>query len=455
MRFLFIILSFSGVVSFSLAQGQGTKKMIQFGWDYPTVSFLKANLKKMQKQPFDGVAFTFDFKIFDLFDTTLYPEKKFQFDDLPDLKWTSFTDNFIRVRAQSKDGPNWTNDRVWEKIVANIRNISKALEISGAKGVFFDPEYYYQTQLPDKDPWIYNDTLYPNMSYDEVGRYVRKRGKQLIEALQYHKKDPKILSFYLLSLVTLQARQKPLEQTGMALYPFFVQGMFAGKNPECEIIDGNELAYGYEYEFQFILSGEQLRDWGSAFMPDSLKAVFRNITVSQPVFYDRLFATFPQYEKNYTLTQKENWLSNNLYLAFKVSDEYVWFYNSRLDWWRKGDKKVAAVIKKTRKRLKEEYSRAARNTSGSSKTIDFINSTVIKKGEFSYNFQNNKPVITVNVHTESADSFFVYKDSRLVFGAKVTKGVFSLPIREFYNGKGNLIFVLQEKSKRLSFAFPN
>src|SRR5665213_3065098 len=75
------------------------KKIIEFGWDYPTITFLKNNAAKMQKTPFDGVCFSLDFDIYNAFDTTLYPDSKFQYNDLGAIQWGKFTDNFLLIRG--------------------------------------------------------------------------------------------------------------------------------------------------------------------------------------------------------------------------------------------------------------------------------------------------------------------------------------------------------------------
>lgn len=435
------------------AQSVYPKKLIQFGWDYPTISFLKTHLPAMQKQPFDGITYSFDFRIYDLFDTTLYPDKVFQLNDLASLDWGDFSDNFLRVRAQSLNGANWTNDQAWDNIIHNIQQISQALKVSGSKGIFFDPEYYYQ-HLPDKNPWIYNNKIYPGMTYNEVGQYVRKRGKQFIEALQYYKSDPVILSFYLLSLVTLQARQKPLERTGMALYPFFVEGMMERKNSGTDLIDGNELGFSYRSERQFVFSGEELRQWGSNFMPDSLKAIYNETTISQPVFYDRIYATFPQYDEKFDLKQKANWLYSNLYYALKTSDKYVWFYNNKIDWWRKRNDTVAGIIRSVEKRVRAEYNNKKNTLSGNSSLMNFVKLAADTNSGFSYSFSKSSNLLKVNFSPPDITYFYVFENSKLLYTIINPSKSLNIVLDKF-TGKGNLILASIDKKGRYSYAFLN
>ena len=287
--FTFIIV-FSPAIS--IGQHESTaKKLIEFGWDYPKISFLKSNISNMEKAPFDGVVFSFDFDIYNAFDTIQYSDSKFQYDDLSNIPWKKFTDNFLFVRGASHSGAKWLDDKSWLKISQNLKKVSKALAISKAKGIGFDSEYNYNDSL--HNPWIYKASLYNNLTYQQVGSYVRKRGKQFIEALQANKPDVKILCFWLLGLVSMQNQYYPIAETGMALYPFFIEGMLDGKNKTSEIIDGNESSYWYQSSAEFVESGESLRKNGSKLITKSLRPELINVSLAQAVFFDGLYAKAP------------------------------------------------------------------------------------------------------------------------------------------------------------------
>ena len=93
----------------------------------------------MERMPFDGVVFSFDFDIYNAFDTVQHLYSKFQADDLSKIQWKKFTDNFLFVRGASLSGAHWLDDESWSKIVKNIKNVSKALAFSKIKGIGFDP----------------------------------------------------------------------------------------------------------------------------------------------------------------------------------------------------------------------------------------------------------------------------------------------------------------------------
>lgn len=451
MRILIFLIIFFQTSMISSGQSTYPKKIIQFGWDYPTIKSLKKNISEVEKQPFDGVAFSFDFKIFDLFDTTVYPVKLFQFDELKELKWTSFTDNFIRVRAQSANGAQWLDDHSWKNIEENLKNISKAVAISGAKGIFFDPEYYLADA--QSNPWTFDETKYPSRSFEEIGNYVRNRGRQFIEAITFYKDDTKIFSLWLLSLVYKQQETRPLEKTGMALYPFFVEGMLEGKKKETEIIDANELGYYYKYASQFIESGMQIKQWGMSFMPEKLKPVYSQITVSQPVYYDGIFATAPQFEKGYNYNQKIDWLRENLYNAMKTSDEYVWIYNQRINWYNNTvDSNLLKVVREVRSKVRKEF-KTTNQIKGASYQYDFLAKTFDEYNLFSYQYNKKTRQLVVSFHTNNIKELQIYQNSFLIKTVKTPPKNLKINLREFTGG--NLILISNTVDNKSSVAFVN
>jgi len=71
---------------FSFAQNEFNEKMIEFGWDYPSFNLLKNNITSLEKMPFDVVVFSFDFGIYNAFDTAQLADSKFQFNDLSNIQ---------------------------------------------------------------------------------------------------------------------------------------------------------------------------------------------------------------------------------------------------------------------------------------------------------------------------------------------------------------------------------
>jgi hypothetical protein len=425
------------------------KKLIEFGWDYPNVSFLKSNITSMEKMPFDGVVFSFDFDIYNAFDTTQFADSKFQFNDLSKIQWKKFTDNFLFVRGAGLSGPHWLDDNSWLKITRNLKNISKALAISKAKGIGFDPEFYFNN--PKLNPWTYSPSLYNNLSYQEVGNYVRKRGKQFMQALQTEKPDVKILCFWLLGLVSDQTQSLPIDQTGMALYPFFVEGMLEGKNKSSEIIDGNESSYWYKTPESFVTSGEYLRDNGSKLIKKSLQSKFKEVSLAQSVYFDGIYGKLPGTEKHFDKQSKEQWLGENLYNAYKTTDKYVWLYGERVNWWKAGgDSVAAAIIKNVQQQINADW-----NNKNS-----ILSETSIQWGKgnnqgYDYSYSKSNHILTVKLLDKNFKIFQVYNNSRLIYELKDPQKNLTINLNEIYYQKGNLILLAINSNKITSVAYVN
>jgi hypothetical protein len=430
------------------------KKIIEFGWDYPTISFLKNNAANMQKTPFDGVCFSLDFDIYNAFDTTLYPDSKFQYDDLTAIQWGKFTDNFLLIRAAGYSGAHWLDDKKWQVITTNLAKISNALSIGKAKGIALDPEYYFKDST--LNPWIYKPSYYNNLSYQQVGDFVRKRGKQFIEALQSYSPDVKILCFWLLGLVYAQNQTYAIAQTGMALYPFFVEGMLEGKKNSGEIIDGNEFSYWYQMPANFLESGSYIREKENQLLSKSSQAAYENISIAKAVYLDGLYAKAPQFEKGFDKQTKEKWLGNNLYLAYKTTDKYVWFYNENTNWWKgQVDSGVAEIITSVKNKIHSEYNNNASQINGRSFIMDFQKKKVVDYQGFSYSYLKKSNILEIKLMQDNITNIRVYENSRLIYDLNKPSASFTINLQPIYKQKGNLILISNDTNGIRSVAFVN
>lgn len=453
-----IIFTFSLLVGFSpcllLAQNKpNEKKLIEFGWDMPKISFLKANISDMEKMPFDGVVFTYDFHIYNAFDTTYRPESLFQYNDLANIQWKRFTDNFLLVRGAGFTGAHWLDDASWIKITENLKKVSKSLVGSNVKGIGFDAEYYYE---PEYNPWIYKPSLYNNLSFEEVGNYVRKRGTQFIQALQTDKPDVKILCFWLLGLASLQSQNHPIAETGMALYPFFVEGMLDGKNNTSEIIDGNENSYGYIRTDDFIISGDYLRKQGSKLIKESSQSKLNQVSHAQAIFLDKIYGNQPQLDKGFDKQTKENWLENNLYAAYKTTDKYVWIYDEKTDWWKnRVDTAGAAIINEVRNKINAEQNNKGEEFSGKSVIFNFAKKEPENYQGFSYNYSKSKNILQIELPNNGIKSLEVFQNSRTIYSVNNPALHLTVDLNNKYNKTGNLIIIAKDGNGKTSVSFVN
>ena len=431
------------------------KKLLEYGWDKPSVSALKVNFIEREKTPFDGVFFSLDFDVYAAFDPTLFADSRFQYSDLQKIQWGKFTDNFLMVSGFGHSGAWWLDDAKWANISQNIKKVSKALSISKAMGIGFDPEYYLKdTTL---DPWKYRPSWYKNLSYQEVGKYVKKRGKQFIQALQTYKPDVKIFCVWLLGAVYSQRQNHPIEETGMALYPFFVEGMLEGKNNSSEIIDGNEAAYTYQNFVPFVKVGPAIRGMQSELINKSLRSKFKNISIAQPVYLDYLYAKWPKYEKGFNKQTKESWLKDNLYFAFKTTDKYVWFYDEKkINWWKNEvDSGLTEIINGVRDKINSESQNNLSKVSGSSLALDFKNKESNNYSGFSYTYQKNNNLLEIKLLKNDIKTLEVYKNSFLIFTVDNPAMNFIINLNKKYNRKGNLIIMAKDSKGVYSASFVN
>ncbi|MEO5891600.1 MAG: hypothetical protein ABIQ31_15220 [Ferruginibacter sp.] len=307
--------------------------IIGFGWDYPDVNQLSKRIDSMQNTPFDGVCFSLQRDIVEVFDTVLQKDAYFKFDQLSSLKWGKYTNNFIFVRGYSKTGGNWFDDKAWLAITANMNNLSKAMLVSKSKGILFDPEYYYENKF--YNPWTYNKTQYPNLSFEEVQDKVRERGKQYITALQKYTVDFSFLSIWLTSLIVEDKRLGPLEGIRQALLLSFIEGILLAKNKKVKVIDGDEFAYWYSKPSQFVESVDFLKKNTVELMRSAKgKKLAKDIQLAQPVFYDGILARHVSFERGVQSVDKWHWLKENLKYAIATStSNMIWFYYERVNWW--------------------------------------------------------------------------------------------------------------------------
>jgi hypothetical protein len=452
MRVITFILLLISLRSFE--QKTKEKKLIEFGWDYPRSSFIKNHIDQMQETPFDGMIFSFDAGIYNAFDSTQLPDSAFDYNILSKIHWQKLTDNFLFVRGAGHSGPHWLDDRIWDMIVQNLTKVSKALSISKAKGIGFDPEYYYKD--PAFDSWVYTPSLYNGLSYEEVGKFVRKRGKQFIRALQTYQPDIKILCFWLLGLVYQQQLHQPISQTGMALYPCFIEGMLEGKNKSSEIIDGNELSYWYQKVENFVTAGQLILQKETVLIDDSLVPEYRNISVAHAVYFDGLFALLPKFNKGFDTLTKERWLRDNLYFAYKTTDKYVWFYSERIDWWNgRGTSDLTKIIKQVQGQIKDQSLSNATNVKRYSFSPDFKKQNIIGNQSFSYRYFRRNNKLQINLLQNDIQTLQIFENAHLIATFENPLQNFGIKLKGKYSGKGNLIVMSKAGNGKTDVAFVN
>ena len=319
------------------AQQRPRKKIVEYGWDVPYPDFVRNNIRQMEKRPFEGIIFrTKGFN--HAFDVRPWKQADLQpqLDTLAQIKWQKFTDNFLTLYAASKWNMNWFNDEHWKVIVKNMKLFSLAVRRGNCVGVCFDPEPY------GTDPWVYPGT-YKDKSFDQVADQVRRRGRQLITALQEHMPELRVLSFFQLGLFghivdepDRKIRQEKLLKKWMPLLPAFCIGMLEGAAPGTILIDGNESAYYYESPHDYYRAYHLIRQRAQTLVPEALRKKYNSqMQVGMALYIDQTLAKRTVQTTSHFLTPKQQlkFFEHNVYYALTTSDEYVWCYSERMNWW--------------------------------------------------------------------------------------------------------------------------
>lgn len=396
------------------------KKIIAFGWDYPTVSYLLKNIEKINNTPFDGVCFSINKDIIQLFDTGLKRNEYFLFPELSKIKWSAQTANFLKVRGYGSNGPHWFNNTHWRNILKNAESVSKAVLLSNAKGILFDAEYYLED--PELDPWTFSKKRYPNHSFQQVKKQVFLRGLQIAKALTTHKKQLEVLSIWTIGLAYHQQKKQDVEKIGHALLPSFIAGLLACEG--IQLIDGNETAYWYENAIDFLKSARILKTKAAPVFFDcnNVKVFASKTQFAQPVYYDGLLAKDKLYDRGLDSITKVAWMKNNLETALAVSDKYVWFYTERGNWWEGNiDESVKKLLYHVKNVAKDRFEnpgktffRTCELNIASSKELNDYCRFIPSKNELHFSFKEVVPTF-VYIYQNSALNKIVKPNKKMFF----------------------------------------
>jgi hypothetical protein len=339
------------------ASDSSKKHLIELGWDAPTPNHFRANIKAMERQPFDGLMVNLNAGK-TIFNKIAYPESAFKQDQIDLAATTSrkLEHNFITIWSARENGWDWFNDNDWKATETNAHNFAKTAKAGRFNGFFFDPEPY------GTNPWSYNATLYPKQDFASVQAKVRARGAAFLNAIQTEMPEVKIMTLFGMTIVKAQAAANgSLEKADWALLGAFIDGMLDVINPKAELIDGNEGSYYYTAA-QGFRDFRAYKDSAREFVSLENRSKYDNqVKVAHAVFADGLLNLWksPRFFGYYLQTDRERqqFLEHNTYQALQSSDEYIWFYNENMDWWGSKGKGVQlpkgleAVLKRATQKI--------------------------------------------------------------------------------------------------------
>lgn len=191
-------------------------------------------------------------------------------------------------------------------------------------------------------------------------------------------------------------------------------------------------------------------------MTKSLQNKFGGISSAQSVYFDGLYAQLPEFNKGFDTQTKERWLEDNLYNAFKTTDEYVWFYNERLNWWKgQVDIGVPEIINNVQNKINAEQNNQADQISGQSSTLDFKKTGPDSYRGFSYNYSQSKNILQIKLLNNNIKLFEVYENSRLIDCIENPAMEFTIDLNKKYSQNGNLILMSKDGNEETSVSYVN
>jgi hypothetical protein len=318
------------------------KKLIEYGWDVPTPAQMDEGLASMEKRPFDGIIFQLSggrnaFAITPLEPAAFAEDERV----LTRLQFTRFTDNFVLVWGSPPAGFDWFDDTQWRVIEANAKLLVGIAQAGRVRGICFDPEPY------DFHLWDYAKQPKANVhTFAEYRAKVRERGAQFMRAFEERMPGATILTFFHVSrydrFATLSEteRARKLEEASWGLMPDFFVGMLESASPKARFIDGNEASYYYTSSEQYFRAYHAIRQRALGLVPSELREKYeRQVRAGQALYVDQNFALRqPDTGKylSYRMTPEERarWFEHNTYWALYTTDEYVWCYSERMNWWK-------------------------------------------------------------------------------------------------------------------------
>ena len=318
-------------------QPESHRKFIELGWDIPSTAQLGENLRAMEATPFDGVMFKVEAKddrgqpISTEAPWNSRPWKRAWFNealnDLKSLRFTRFTDNFLRFNA-TPGNLDWVDDSGWSALSDKAGMCSWLAKTGTAKGLAIDFESYGARQFK------FDATK--GATFAATTRLARRRGAQLVQAIAREYPNAVLLTLWMNSInLNSGRRDNPddsLVSADYGLLPAFVDGMLEAAPDTMVLVDGCESGYYMDSEEAYLRAANDLRSWSGPAMrlvsPLNRAKYRRQVQVGFGFYLDRFLKEAPDHPER-ALAH----LERNLAFARESADEYVWIYGEQCRWW--------------------------------------------------------------------------------------------------------------------------
>ena len=385
----------------TITYAEPQKKLINFGWDMKNPADLAKEIDQLQDLPFEGLTIRATDWCYPFYSTGMGSADATA-KIAKGIKWGKFTDNLMYMTAGKK--VDWFDDKLWADdgdIMKNIRALAQIGAAAGCKGFLFDPEFVYWGQ--GDNTWSYGvQKRKDQKSFAEFEAQVRRRGVQVINAIEEHMPNTTFLTlFWGSSSSYIKAGKEAAKANDPKLYAeilsgeyygllhAFVTGILEGADPGTTLVDGNEHSYYNSNPIHYLAQAQIIRDHLERIPPELQLKYAKQVDVGHAVFADHLCNTMSTHRNSTYMTPAEHakWTQHNVYWALKTSDRYVWFYTQAPQYLRHkriGPGMIPAI------------NRARNKVAAGNQTLGYTMDAILDRASQGYRNAKHAPIETAN-----------------------------------------------------------
>ena len=338
-----------------LAQTPMPKRLVLAGTDSPTTGQYQRDAGFLDDSPFCGTRIEFDgFGVTDnvngcpfreAHSNSRWERKWFEkgIDRLRTTKSDKRSQSFLSITA-NPGNVDWFDDAGWKQIVDHWRIAAWVAKEGGLRGILFDPEPYRKPFAQFRYNRQENRARY---TFDEYRIQARKRGQQIIEAVQGEYPDITIMTMFAHSYTSLSSpwqgpssrissvKRNPLALHSYGLYPAFIDGWLDKCGPQIKFVDGCEMSYYFTTEAEFHAAYVAMKRTALDVVAPENRQKYRAQVQAGFAIYTDVYIGKDGNRFSLQLPPKKalQQLQNNVRWALRNTDEYVWVYGESGSWW--------------------------------------------------------------------------------------------------------------------------
>ncbi len=324
-------------------------------------SFVKENIRSMETMhPYlDGIAASmngdFSKDYFMLRGDKRWTNDDIQLNTVSQIKWGTFTENFVVLYFGDSVDHDFFNDTKWSTVNYNAAMVSKMLKAGRFKGVFLDDENYFVSS----HGWQYDAAWYPGYTLTQVKAKCRERGKAFMSALQFNMPDPLVI----LDFIWFGDHWNNYDESSgrQLLWLAFKDGMLEAARDKDVHVEGNEMAYYYQETSMFTDIYNEFRlNKFSRYGASDLQTKYKTHVQIGHGLYPSLYYGLFRWPYSCTAEEQDIWWEHQLYNALLTSDQYVWIWSEKWDWFGDGSQALtpnfASIIREVKTKINNQQS---------------------------------------------------------------------------------------------------